>query len=321
MEREYFDWDDDGDAEVDALWNGQLPMDRVLQTLKKENEGHIAAIARAEAAERELAEAEARAADYLAVNAQCVERADEAERELAELKAVLAKLNSGGQIMGKHISWTGANPSLETLADVIQQRDAALSRAEAAENERDALRALSIRVEFGGTIYNFDKALAAIPGGASIDSITVKIDDMKLVAAEQRVAELEAQRDDYHMKWVDVGFELGQFADDLIAVLKLQLTDNDDEATTLATIVTRVTELEAQLAVQAWRPVTEPPIEEGEYWGWDAHDGVFITHYNPDRDYDDDWAWSDWSGEMIPVDMWSPLIPPPPPSNSTGLAP
>jgi len=83
----------------------------------------------------------------------------------------------------------------------------------------------------------------------------------------------------------------------------------------------RVAELEAQLAVQAWRPVTEPPIEEGEYWGWDAHDGVFITHYNPDRDYDDDWAWSDWSGEMIPVDMWSPLIPPPPPSNSTGLAP
>ena len=83
----------------------------------------------------------------------------------------------------------------------------------------------------------------------------------------------------------------------------------------------RVAELEARLAAEAWQPVTEPPIEEGEYWGWDAHDGVFITHYNPDRDYDDDWAWSDWSGEMIPVDMWSPLIPPPPPSNSTGLAP
>ena len=75
----------------------------------------------------------------------------------------------------------------------IEERDAAIARAEAAENERDALRALSIRVEFGGTIYNFDKALAAIPGGASIDSITVKIDDMKLVAAEKRVAELEAR--------------------------------------------------------------------------------------------------------------------------------
>ena len=62
MEREYFDWDDDGDAEVDALWNGQLPMDRVLQTLKKENEGHIAAIARAEAAERRVAELEAQLA-------------------------------------------------------------------------------------------------------------------------------------------------------------------------------------------------------------------------------------------------------------------
>lgn len=82
----------------------------------------------------------------------------------------------------------------------------------------------------------------------------------------------------------------------------------------------RVQELEAQLAAQEWRPVTKPPTDEGEYWGWDAHDGVFITHYTPDRDYDDDWAWSDYNGEMIPVDMWSPLISPPPPtpSNSTG---
>ena len=119
--------------------------------------------------------------------------------------------------MSKNISWTGTHPSLAILAEVAQEREAALARAEAAEK--------------------------------------------------------------------------------------------------------RVQKLEAQLAAQEWRPVTEPPIEEGEYWGWDAHDGIFITHYNPDRDYDDDWAWSDWSGEMIPVDMWSPLIPPPPPSNSTGLAP
>ena len=55
-----------------------------------------------------------------------------------------------------------------------------LSRAEAAERERDALRALSIRVEVGGITYNFDKALATIPGGANIDNVTVKINNMEL---------------------------------------------------------------------------------------------------------------------------------------------
>ena len=119
-------------------------------------------------------------------------------------------------------------------------------------------------------------------------------------AAEKRVAELEAQRDDYHMKWVDVGFELGQFADDLIAVLKLQLTDNDDEATTLATIVTRVTELEAQLAAQEWQPVTEPPIEAGYYQT--VNDGLYEhCYYGPN-------GWEDYS---LPPTYWRPLTDPP----------
>lgn len=190
---------------------------------------------------------------------------------------------------------------------------AAIARAEAAENERDALRALSIRVEFGGTIYNFDKALAAIPGGASIDSITVKIDDMELTTLRARIAELEAQRDDYHMKWVDVGFELGQFADDLIAVLKLQSTDNDDEATTLATIVTRVTELEAQLAAQAWRPVETAPIDEYIELKIKAHlviaPGEEVLTYRADSNHFIGIAGSEW--------QWRPIDPPP--SNSTGL--
>ena len=129
-------------------------------------------------------------------------------------------------------------------------------------------------------------------------------------AAEQRVAELEAQRDDYHMKWVDVGFELGQFADDLIAVLKLQLTDNDDEATTLATIVTRVTELEAQLAATAWRPVTEPPIEDGWY-------DVYAPDFKDYGEFQDTARWerSEWFvyGEPISPTHWAKLRPAPTP--------
>lgn len=37
---------DDYDDEVDALWNGRLPMDRVLQTLQEEIEGRKTAEAR-----------------------------------------------------------------------------------------------------------------------------------------------------------------------------------------------------------------------------------------------------------------------------------
>ena len=126
-------------------------------------------------------------------------------------------------------------------------------------------------------------------------------------AAEQRVAELEAQRDDYHMKWVDVGFELGQFADDLIAVLKLQLTDNDDEATTLATIVTRVTELEAQLDAQEWRSGDEVPHEEGWYqtfnWGMYGH-----LYFSGGR----------WSKYPVPPKHWRSVGPPPSGDDSPG---
>ena len=123
-------------------------------------------------------------------------------------------------------------------------------------------------------------------------------------AAERRVAELEAQRDDYHMKWVDVGFELGQFADDLIAVLKLQLTDNDDEATTLATIVTRVTELEAQLAAQEWRPVTEPPGKADWRSGFLVDTKKGIVYYADEYDKGA-WLWGDgYMKEIEAVTHW-----------------
>ena len=79
----------------------------------------------------------------------------------------------------------------------------------------------------------------------------------------------------------------------------------------------RVAELEAAQAAHGWRPVTEPPTDEGEYWGYDEHDrhnSVFITHYTPEHDYEDGWAWSDWEGELIPVSKWLPLTYPPPPT-------
>lgn len=52
MELEYFD---DYDDEVDALWNGQLPMDRVLQTLQNEIESRKAAEKRVTELESQLA--------------------------------------------------------------------------------------------------------------------------------------------------------------------------------------------------------------------------------------------------------------------------
>ena len=86
--------------------------------------------------------------------------------------------------------------------------------------------------------------------------------------------------------------------------------------TQIAALREKVAKLEAQLAAQ-WRPVTEPPTDEGEYWGYDEHDrhnSVFITHYTPEHDYEDGWAWSDWEGELIPVSKWLPLTYPPPPT-------
>lgn len=75
----------------------------------------------------------------------------------------------------------------------------------------------------------------------------------------------------------------------------------------------RVAELEAQLAAQAWRPVTEPPTEAGEYLGWES-DGarrLIIVTYDPDLDYEDSWAWGDWYGEATPITHWRPLPAPP----------
>ena len=69
-------------------------------------------------------------------------------------------------------------------------------------------------------------------------------------AAERRVAELEASREHFQMLWVSDGCKYAQFADDLVAALKIELPDEyeDDEDGTLAVIVAKVAELEARLA-------------------------------------------------------------------------
>lgn len=105
MTDEYDDYDFDED-EVTALWDGRLPMDRVLQTLQSEIERHkqtqaqlAAALARAEAAEEERDTALSRLHTEQAIidgdipNAwglAALRRIGNLESELAALRAQLA---------------------------------------------------------------------------------------------------------------------------------------------------------------------------------------------------------------------------------------
>ena len=72
----------------------------------------------------------------------------------------------------------------------------------------------------------------------------------------------------------------------------------------------RVAELEAQLAVQAWRPVTEPPIEEGWY-------DVYAPDFKDYGEFQDTARWerSEWFvyGEPISPTHWAKLRPAPTP--------
>lgn len=73
----------------------------------------------------------------------------------------------------------------------------------------------------------------------------------------------------------------------------------------------RVAELEAQLAAQQWRPVTEPPEKAGDYAvmvdGWP--DSI-AAHYGPVLKGSSEgweWVWVDFDGEIIPVVCWQSL--------------
>jgi len=72
----------------------------------------------------------------------------------------------------------------------------------------------------------------------------------------------------------------------------------------------RVAELEAQLAAQEWRPVTEPPIEDGWY-------DVYAPDFKDYGEFQDTARWerSEWFvyGEPISPTHWAKLRPAPTP--------
>ena len=77
----------------------------------------------------------------------------------------------------------------------------------------------------------------------------------------------------------------------------------------------RVAELEAQLAAQAWRPVTEPPIEDGWY-------DVYAPDFKDYGEFQDTARWerSEWFvyGEPISPTHWAKLRPAPTPPPTAG---
>jgi hypothetical protein len=85
---------------------------------------------------------------------------------------------------------------------------------------------------------------------------------------------------------------------------------NDERYKELAQLRARVTELEAQLAAQGWRPVTEKPDKPGWYVVYDSDGHVF---YNADIF---PYRVARWTGKWDSafnglVDYWRPLPPAP----------
>ena len=83
-----------------------------------------------------------------------------------------------------------------------------------------------------------------------------------------------------------------------------------DEITSRLAAEKRVQELEAQLAAQEWRPVTEPPIEDGWY-------DVYAPDFKDYGEFQDTARWerSEWFvyGEPISPTHWAKLRPAPTP--------
>ena len=93
----------------------------------------------------------------------------------------------------------------------------------------------------------------------------------------------------------------------------LTTVENEAEA---AALVARVAELEAQLAAQGWRPVTEKPDKPGWYVVYDSDGHVF---YNADIF---PYRVARWTGKWDSalnglVDYWRPLPPAPAPQEPT----
>ena len=101
-------------------------------------------------------------------------------------------------------------------------------------------------------------------------------------AAEKRIAELEARLKDQIAAHQHTMNGLTEYA-------------RQNYAQSL-----RITELQAQLAAQEWRPVTEPPIEAGYYQA--VNDGIYEhCYYGPN-------GWEDY---YLTPTHWRPLTDPP----------
>lgn len=83
-----------------------------------------------------------------------------------------------------------------------------------------------------------------------------------------------------------------------------------DQMRRTAAAEARVTELEARLAEQAWRLVTEPPTTEEMYLTWDGYEIKALGYYTYWED--DSLTWRDEFDEPVAdITHWRPLPPPP----------
>ena len=119
----------------------------------------------------------------------------------------------------------------------------------------------------------------------------VKAAEVEVERLKGQVAGAEAERDEWYEVAETTETELGQFMDDLIAVVGEQVIVGDEVK--FSAVVAAVAALRAQLDAAAWRPVTEPPGEDGDnyvvtvrakwrvnyFLGLDhGHQGAFIAH-------------------------------------------
>lgn len=137
-------------------------------------------------------------------------------------------------------------------------------------------------------------------------------------AAVERAEKAKNLALEYQYALVAAEFDLAQFQDDLIGLLNIVPPD-DDEWDATEPIVHEVAALRAQLdEATAWRPVTEPPDEEGVYlvarrpndpphtWLIDIVPYLNNPHKSI-RLYEKATQWPCYESTFCPVTHWRPL--------------